>query len=110
MATAEELEYLLERFKSMAFLLTGDAEAEAECSYCHKPVSLGEALLTAHLAGVLAHVRCPPDYLAEVMREAQPQAEFDFEAFVKAVDQRLGVEQPTERHGTIFVPEETETT
>ena len=106
--TSQELEYLLDRFKSMAFLLTGDPEAETECSYCHQPVALGEALLTAHVAGVLAHIQCPAEHLEEVMQAAQPQPGFDFDAFVQAVDQRLGTEQPEECHGIINVPGETE--
>jgi hypothetical protein len=106
--TSQELEYLLDRFKSMAFLLTGDPEAETECSYCHQPVALGEALLTAHVAGVLAHIQCPAEHLEEVMQAAQPQPGFDFDAFVQAVDQRLGTERPEECHGVINVPDETE--
>ena len=106
--TSQELEYLLDRFKSMAFLLTGDPEAETECSYCHQPVALGEALLTAHVAGVLAHIQCPAEHLEEVMQAAQPQPGFDFDAFVHAVDQRLGTEQPEECHGVINVPDEPE--
>jgi hypothetical protein len=106
--TSQELEYLLDRFKSMAFLLTGDPEAETECSYCHQPVALGEALLTAHVAGVLAHIQCPAEHLAEVMQAAQPEPGFDFDGFVQAVDQRLGTERPEECHGTINVPDEPE--
>lgn len=106
--SSQELEYLQDRFKSMAFLLTGDPEAETECSYCHQPVALGEALLTAHIAGVLAHIQCPAEHLAEVMLAAQPQPGFDFDAFVQAVDQRLGTDRPEECHGTIDVPEKPE--
>ena len=104
-----ELDALKERFQSMAFLLTGDTEAEAECSYCHQSMSLGEALLTAHLSGVLAHVQCPPECLTEVMEAAQPQPEFDFEEFVKAVDRRLAENRPTECHGVIESEDRQET-
>ncbi len=101
----EDLDVLLERFNQMACLLTGDNDSEAECSYCHGTVSLGEALLTAHLSGVLAHIKCPENALAEIMQRAKPDPAFDFEGFMRAVDERLKREFKDSCHGEIDLPD-----
>lgn len=100
----EDLDVLLERFNQMACLLTGDSNSEAECSYCHGSVSLGEALLTAHISGVLAHIKCPEKSLYKTMKKSSPVPAFDFDGFTQAVEERLkkkGFE--TECHGEIVV-------
>ena len=101
--TEQEIAYLLERFRQMATLLTGDPAAKAECSYCHGEVELGEALLTANLSGVLAHLRCPEDLLDQVLEPAKPDPVFDMEEFVAALEDRMARERPTECAGEILV-------
>jgi hypothetical protein len=99
----EDLDVLLERFNQMACLLTGDENSEAECSYCHGTVSLGEALLTAHISGMLAHIKCPKKSLDKIMKKAKPDPSFDFEGFIKAVDERLERDFQKECQGEIVV-------
>lgn len=99
----EELAVLLERFNQMACLLTGESDAEAECSYCHGTVSLGEALLTAHISGVLAHIKCPKESLDKIIEKVRPDPGFDFENFVEAVDERIKNDGPDEAHGELEV-------
>lgn len=101
----EDLDVLLERFNQMACLLTGDSNSEAECSYCHGSVSLGEALLTAHISGVLAHIKCPEKSLAKIMKKSRPDPSFDFDGFTQAVEERLKKGFEPECHGEIVVPE-----
>ena len=101
--TEQEIAYLLERFRQMATLLTGDPAATAECSYCHGEVELGEALLTANLSGVLAHLRCPEDLLDQVLEHAKPDPAFDMEGFVAALEERMAREGPKECSGEIIV-------
>lgn len=87
--TRQEIEVLLDRFRKMASLLTGDDEPKAECTYCHQPVPLGEALLTVHLAGVLAHLTCPPEFLQLIVEANRPAEGFDYGSFSEAVDRRV---------------------
>ena len=87
--TTAELDALRERYQQMARLLTGDPDAQAECSYCHQQVDLGEALMTAHISGVLAHVQCPVDALEQILETAGPSSDFDFSDFASAVDRRV---------------------
>ncbi len=87
----------------MATLLTGDPAAKAECSYCHGEVELGEALLTANLSGVLAHLSCPQEALDKVLEGARPESSFDLQAFVDALDERMSREPPKECSGEIEV-------
>ena len=106
----DELAVLLERFEQMACLLTGDPDSEAECSYCHGKVALGEALLTAHISGVLAHIKCPEKSLEKVIKHARPRPDFDFEEFSKAVDERLKTSGAVQCHGEITTPDATKNT
>jgi hypothetical protein len=99
----DEIAVLLERFNQMACLLTGDPDSEAECSYCHGKVALGEALLTAHISGVLAHIKCPAKSLEKVIKKARPRSDFDFEGFSKAVDERVATTSAVQCHGEITV-------
>ncbi|MCD6500191.1 MAG: hypothetical protein J7M25_18000 [Deltaproteobacteria bacterium] len=99
-----ELDALRERYQQMARLLTGDPDAQAECSYCHQQVDLGEALMTAHISGVLAHLQCPQDALEQILKTAGPSSEFDFDGFATAVDRRVkSVPAPSATSGEIVM-------
>ena len=99
----QQLAKLLERCKEIASLVGDGEEVFAECTYCHSPVSLWEALFTQQIAGVLAHVACPEEKLDEAIGPAKPAPEFDFEDFAKAVDLRMNREMPTQTAGIIEI-------
>jgi len=107
--TEQEIAYLLERFRQMATLLTGDPAAKAECSYCREELELGEALLTANLSGVLAHLRCPEDALERVLGPAGPDPDFDMAGFLQTLDERMARPGMQECSGEIDVAWPTET-
>ncbi|MDY0001567.1 MAG: hypothetical protein RBU30_09755 [Polyangia bacterium] len=104
----EKLSDLVERCKEVAELVGEGREVFAECSYCHGAVPLWEALFTQQIAGVLAHLSCPPDMLSQVVGAAAPQSEFDYASLVEAVERRMaGVflkEQSGEIDSTSPVP------
>ena len=85
----EKLAELVERCKDVAKMVGEGRDVFAECSYCHGAVPLWEALFTQQLSGFLAHLSCPEDALKEISGQAAPVEEFDYEEFVRAVDQRM---------------------
>jgi hypothetical protein len=85
----EKLGELVERCKDVAKMVGEGRDVFAECSYCHGPVPLWEALFTQQLSGLLAHLSCPADTFAEVVGEAAPVEEFDYEGLVSAVERRM---------------------
>ncbi|MFH2007310.1 MAG: hypothetical protein ABI333_12035 [bacterium] len=85
----EKLAELVERCKEVAKMVGEGRDVFAECSYCHGPVPLWEALFTQQLSGFLAHLSCPAESFAEVAGEAAPVAEFDYSGFVEAVELRM---------------------
>ena len=85
----EKLAELVERCKDVAKMVGEGRDVFAECSYCHGSVPLWEALFTQQLSGFLAHLSCPAEALAAVAGDAAPQAGFDYEGFVTAVDKRM---------------------
>jgi len=100
----EKLADLVERCKEVALIVGEGREVFAECSYCHGAVLLWEALFTQQIAGVLAHLSCPPEMLSQVVGAAAPQPEYDYVALVKAVEKRMvGAFAPV-RSGEIEVP------
>lgn len=97
----QQLASLIARCKEIATIIGDGKEVFTECTYCHGPVSLWEALFTQQIAGVLAHVACPEDKLEEAMSPARPDPAFDFADFTKAVDQRMTSPRPEQMSGTI---------
>jgi hypothetical protein len=97
----EKLQDLMQRCKEVAALVGEGREVFAECSYCHSQLPLWEALFTQQLAGVLAHVACPGDLLAKVVGEAAPIPEFDYQDFIRAIEERMATERPTQISGVI---------
>ena len=87
---------LLERCKQIARMVGQGREIQAECSYCQGAVPLHEALFTQQIAGVLAHISCPEEQLADIWGEAVPLAEFDYQGFSAAVDKRMQQDLPAE--------------
>lgn len=85
----EKLAELVERCKDVAKMVGEGRDVFAECSYCHGSVPLWEALFTQQISGFLAHLSCPQDTFAEVVGEAAPLKDFDYESFVVAVDKRM---------------------
>ncbi len=104
--TDEEIEELRRRLSDLAVMLTGDPDAVAECSYCHGPVPLGEALFTMNFTGVLAHVRCPQEDLDRALAAAGLNPDFDLESFDRELRKRLARPAPQEVSGEIVVPVE----
>ncbi len=85
----EKLSELVERCKDVAKMVGEGRDVFAECSYCHGSVPLWEALFTQQLSGFLAHLSCPEETFAEEVGEAAPVKDFDYKAFVTAVDKRM---------------------
>ncbi len=100
----EKLSELVDRCKEVAFMVGEGREVFAECSYCHGSVPLWEALFTQQISGVLAHLSCPQDMLAQVVGEAAPQEGFDYPEFIRAVDARMELAHADFEAGTIEIP------
>jgi len=101
----EKLAELVERCKDVAKMVGEGRDVSAECSYCHGSVPLWEALFTQQLSGFLAHLSCPEEALAEVVGEAAPLAEFDYEGLVQAVEKRMERPDIVADAGTIEILE-----
>ena len=99
----EKLSELVDRCKEVATMVGEGREVFAECSYCHGSVPLWEALFTQQISGVLAHLSCPEDMLAQVVGEAAPQDEFDYSDFIAAVEARMDSSQPDAQAGDIEI-------
>ena len=99
----QKLEELVKRCKEVALLVGEGREVFAECSYCRGPVSLWEALFTQQISGVLAHLTCPEESLAQVVGTAAPQPEFDYVSLVEAVERRMTRKRQDWASGTIEI-------
>lgn len=101
---SEEFSELVDRCKEVANTVGEGQEVFAECSYCHGPVPLWEALFTQQIAGLFAHLACPQEVLQAVVGASAPVPEFDYEAFVEAVELRMASPVPKGQAGCIEVP------
>ena len=102
-AVEDPLAELVDRCKEVAELVGQGQEVFAECAYCHGPVPLWEALFTQQIAGLFAHLTCPEEMLREVVGEAGPQPDFDYEGLVAAVEARMERAGPEAQSGSIEV-------
>ena len=92
---------LVEQARAMAIRMAGDPERATTCHFCGGDVPLWESLLVMQLAGVPAHVECPPKALSERLKSVAPLDEFPYEDFSAAVEARLQGERPTACSGVI---------
>jgi len=92
---------LVEQARAMAIRMAGDPERATACHFCGGDVPLWESLLVMQLAGVPAHVECPPDVLAAKLKEVGPEDGFPYAEFSAAVDARLSEERPNACSGVI---------
>ncbi len=83
------LAVLVEQARALATRVAGDPEREAPCHFCKAPLPLWENLLVMQMTGVAAHVQCPPEALQETFRESGPAADFHYEEFSAAIEERL---------------------
>jgi len=83
------LAVLVEQARALATRIAGDPEREAPCHFCKAPLALWENLLVMQMTGVAAHIQCPPEALQEAFRESGPEAEFRYEEFSAAIEERL---------------------
>ena len=102
---SEELHALLgalvEQARAMAIRMAGDPERGTTCHFCAGDVPLWESLLVMQLAGVPAHVECPPETLAARLKDVAPEDDFPYEDFSAAVDARLAHDRPAACSGVI---------
>jgi len=95
---------LVEQARALAIRVSGDPDRETQCHFCDAPLPLWENLLVLQLTGVAAHVQCPQEALTAKLREVGPVAEFPYNEFSNAVDQRLTRTALTSCSGTIERP------
>lgn len=93
---------LVEQARALASRIAGDPERPNPCHFCGGPLALWENLLVLQLAGVPAHVACPPALLDERLAAVGPLPEFPYQALSEVVDQRVDEARPPDaRSGTI---------
>lgn len=92
---------LVEQARALATRLAGDPEQETACHFCGGPLPLWENLLVLQLTGVAAHAQCPAQTLQDKLREVGPAADFPYEEFSAAVDERLKQVPSDSSSGTI---------
>lgn len=92
---------LVEQARAAAIRMAGDPDRETTCHFCAGEVPLWESLLVMQLAGVPAHVECPPETLRAKLRQVAPLAQFAYDDFSAAVELRLAGARPTARAGVI---------
>ena len=85
---------LVEQARALASRMAGDPDLPAPCQFCGGRLPLWENLLVLQLAGVPAHVECPPQVLAAKLAEVGPLPGFPYVEFSAAVDSRVA-SQPT---------------
>ena len=95
---------LVEQARALASRIAGDPERANPCHFCGGPLALWENLLVLQLAGVPAHVACPPTLLDERLSSVGPSPEFAYAALSAAVDKRVEEARPPDaRAGTIEI-------
>ena len=80
---------LVEQSRALATRISGDPQHSSPCHFCDGPLPMWEHLLVLQLAGVPAHVECPPELLEERLAKVGPVDDFPYREFAQAVDRRL---------------------
>lgn len=92
---------LVEQARAAAIRMAGDPDRETTCHFCAGEVPLWESLLVMQLAGVPAHVECPPETLRAKLSQVAPLPAFPYDELSSAVEARAKGARPTATAGVI---------
>lgn len=92
---------LVEQARAAAIRMAGDPDRETTCHFCAGEVPLWESLLVMQLAGVPAHVECPPETLRAKLSQVAPAPGFPYDELSSAVEARTKGARPTAIAGVI---------